>query len=58
MTQDNSQLWSQTAEQLQQQMVNGWAGAMQALQGSMPPVQPRIPPAPHPPADPALPGIL
>ena len=46
MTQDNSQLWSQTAEQLQQQMVNGWAGAMQALQGFMPPVQAGMPSAP------------
>lgn len=53
MTQDNSGMWSQSAEQLQQQMVSGWAGALQALQSLMPPMQAGLPSLPDLPA-PAL----
>jgi len=46
MKHENSGIWIQSAEQLQQQMVSGWAGAMQALQNLMPPVQAGLPGVP------------
>ncbi|MCZ4315093.1 class I poly(R)-hydroxyalkanoic acid synthase [Comamonadaceae bacterium G21597-S1] len=47
MKQDNTGLWSQSAEQLQQQMASGWTGAMQALQNLMPPLQAGLPTLPQ-----------
>lgn len=46
MTQDNTAIWGQSAEQLQQQMVGSWSAAMQAIQNLMPPVQAGLPAAP------------
>ncbi|MEO7938460.1 MAG: class I poly(R)-hydroxyalkanoic acid synthase [Burkholderiaceae bacterium] len=50
MTQDNTEIWGQSAAQLQQQMVQGWTGAMQALQKLMPPQQAGMPAVPELPA--------
>ncbi len=50
MTQDKLGMWDQSAAQLQQQMVQGWTGAMQALQNLMPPVQAGMPTVPVVPA--------
>jgi len=46
MTQNNSDFWRQSAEQIQQNMSSNWAGAMQALQNLMPPVQAGMPKVP------------
>jgi polyhydroxyalkanoate synthase len=46
MTQDNTDFWRQSAEQIQQNMTNNWAGAMQALQNLMPPMQAGTPKVP------------
>ena len=46
MNQEKTDLWSQSAEQLQQQMTSGWTGAMQASQNLMPPMQAGMPTLP------------
>jgi polyhydroxyalkanoate synthase len=46
MTQDNTDFWRQSAEQIQQNMTSNWAGAMQALQNLMPPMQAGTPKVP------------
>lgn len=46
MTQDNSDIWSQSAAQLQQQLESGWTGAMQALQNMMAPMHSGLPAVP------------
>ncbi len=43
MTQDNSDFWRQSAQQMQENMASTWAGAMQAMQNLMPPIQAGLP---------------
>ncbi len=50
MTQDDTNMWGPSAAQLQQQMLQGWTGAMQALQNLMPPLQAGAPAVPDMPA--------
>ena len=50
MTQNDTGMGSQSAAQFQQQMVQGWTGALQALQSLMPPLQAGMPTAPDNPA--------
>jgi len=47
MTQDNKDMWSESAAQWQEQMRDGWAGAMQAMQSLMLPMQSGLPQVPE-----------
>ncbi len=47
MTQENTEFWRQSAQEMQQAMAGNWTGAMQALQKFMPPMQAGLPTAPE-----------
>ncbi len=54
MTQDNSDFWRHSAQQMQVNMASTWAGAMQAMQNLMPPMQAGLPGLPEMAAQPQL----